>query len=182
MDESWGRRWLLVLNSRFGQKGRTFSYSRHRLQAPSKPGASASRICRRARKSLVFTFDSEVLDIPQDQHSAMLFWKTVHCSEESISKFFLLQSLGWDLAPIRKILRNVITLVVLLPLLDGLVQMTAFLAELHLGFVKTDLDQPCAELCLLAEASNMLERLQDGLLSHLFRIGIILQECKGRHK
>ena len=41
------------------QKGRSFSYARPRLQAPSKPGASASRICSRARKSLVFTFDSE---------------------------------------------------------------------------------------------------------------------------
>jgi len=36
-------------------KGPDFSYSRHRLQSPSNPNASASRICSRARKSLVFS-------------------------------------------------------------------------------------------------------------------------------
>src|SRR6516164_4410364 len=41
------------------QKGRTFSNSRLLLHDPSKPGASASRICSRARHSLVFTFASE---------------------------------------------------------------------------------------------------------------------------
>jgi len=43
----------------YHQKGRTFSYSRLLLHDPSKPGASASRICSRARHSLVFTFASD---------------------------------------------------------------------------------------------------------------------------
>src|ERR1700756_28275 len=34
-----------------GQRGRIFSCPRPRFQAPSRPGASASRICNRARQS-----------------------------------------------------------------------------------------------------------------------------------
>lgn len=46
-------------SSRYTSKGRTLSYVLPRLQAPSNPGANASRICRRARDSLVFTFASD---------------------------------------------------------------------------------------------------------------------------
>jgi hypothetical protein len=46
-----------AIQSVLAHQSRTFWYLRPILQPPSKPGARASRICNRARISLVFTLD-----------------------------------------------------------------------------------------------------------------------------
>lgn len=48
------------LNHHWVYQGLTFCQSFPCDQAPSNPGASTSRICNRARKSLTFTFASEI--------------------------------------------------------------------------------------------------------------------------
>src|SRR5437764_15360616 len=105
-----------------------------------------------------------MLNVPQDQHSAVFLGQRIQCLHERSTKFLLLQSLRRNVSPIGEILRHVVTLIILMLLLYGIVEVASVLAKLHLRFIDTDLDLPSAELRLSAETWGRLERFQAGFL------------------
>jgi hypothetical protein len=107
------------------------------LVAHLQPGAGQTglHICFGDAQDLSSFRDAEMLYVSQDENGAILFGKRIQCRGEGVAQLFLLQCLRRDLAPIRKVLGDVITVVSRPPLVNRFIKMAPVFSQLHLRFV-----------------------------------------------
>lgn len=107
------------------------------LVAHLQPGAGQTglHICFGDAQDLSSFRDAEMLYVSQDENGAILFGKRIQRRGEGVAQLFLLQCLRRDLAPIRKVLGDVITVVSRSPLVNRFTKMAPVFSQLHLRFV-----------------------------------------------
>ena len=91
-----------------------------------------------------------------------------------------LECLGGDLTPVGEVAGEIVSVLPVLRFVDRFVEVCASFADFEVGFVDADLGDPGAEFAFPAEPADVGKRLQDGFLSRLFRVCLVMKDGHGR--
>src|SRR5215467_778091 len=123
-----------------------------------------------------------MVHVAKDQDRSVFLGKGIHCFSQRLSKLAPLQRLRGDFPPICEVPWDVRTVITLLSLLNGFVQVAPILSELHFRFVDRDLNEPRAELGFLTKPPQCFECLQHRFLSDFFGISFVLNDRYSRQE
>src|ERR1700733_8814728 len=119
--------------------------------------------------------DTHLLDIAKHKNFAIDQWQVGDRMLQKLLHFLALQRLGWYLAPVPEQRGRGVALTV-----------RRFVQRLHLdvflatktasSLVEGDAYQPCTELCVAAESSEVPKGFEEGFLRGVFSVGFIVEQ------